>query len=187
MLNFSKLRIFLVIFFCIFAITFALPSFLSKDGKLAEILPDNRINLGLDLRGGSQLTLQVDFKHYLKEQLTNLERGIKSAFRENAIRALPIIGRDRISFYFKDQSRHDEIKDLIKEINNKVEISEDDGNFEISFPDQKSPKCAVRLSPSQSKLFAAELMKMARKNQPSKPRVKIGFYYKFQELKIRAN
>ena len=62
MLNFSRVKIFVITAICLFAIIFAIPSFISRDKSL-PFLPDQKVSLGLDLRGGSHLLLAVDFDY----------------------------------------------------------------------------------------------------------------------------
>ena len=53
-------RLAIAISVLILAFIYALPTFLGKGAILEGILPQSRINLGLDLRGGIHLTLGVD-------------------------------------------------------------------------------------------------------------------------------
>ncbi len=45
-------------------------------------MPGKAVNLGLDLRGGSHLLLQIDFDFYLNEKLENLKNDIKKTFKK---------------------------------------------------------------------------------------------------------
>ena len=104
MLNFSKTKIISIIAACLLALIFAAPSFISQNPsspilqKLSTILPSHKVNLGLDLRGGSQLMLEVDFDYYLKEQMNNLKDEIKSSFRDESVRAIPAVSGSKIIF-----------------------------------------------------------------------------------------
>lgn len=63
---------------------FALPSFVSDSArqKLPESVRDNTINLGLDLRGGVHLLLEVDFAAYDKEQREILREDVRAVLRD---------------------------------------------------------------------------------------------------------
>ena len=67
MLYFSKLRIFTVIFFTIVFSYFALSNFLKFDDDFFK----QNINLGLDLKGGSYLLLEIDNSPVLEQKLQN--------------------------------------------------------------------------------------------------------------------
>lgn len=74
----------LVIFVIFCAFILVIPNFMQNSNEYSY-LPDNKIQLGLDLQGGSQLLLEVDFDYYLKEQLENVEDEIRNILTENKI------------------------------------------------------------------------------------------------------
>lgn len=139
MLNFSKIKIISILGLCLLALIFAAPSLIAKKSdsvflqKLEQILPNSKVNLGLDLRGGSQLMLEVDFDYYIKEQLNNLKDEIKNAFRDESIRTIPDVRGDKIIFSLSDDEQKKSAKKLIKKISKKVDINEDSGQFEVYF------------------------------------------------------
>lgn len=143
MLHFSKIKIATIISVCLLALLYAAPSLIGKNPdsrilqKLKTVLPNNTINLGLDLRGGSQLMLEVDFDYYVAEQLDNLKSEIRKSFREESIRALPNVMRDKIIFILRDDEQHQSAKKLIKELSDRVEIEIDDNRFEVYFSDER--------------------------------------------------
>ena len=57
-----------------FGIVFALPNFLSPQQRqsLPGFMPSQALNLGLDLRGGVHLLLQVDTAVMQRQQLENV-------------------------------------------------------------------------------------------------------------------
>jgi protein-export membrane protein SecD len=122
---------------------FAAPSFLVKNSdspivqKLENILPKNKVSLGLDLRGGSQLTLEIDFDYYLREQMNNLKDEIKNSFRDESVRTIPVVSGDKIIFSLSDEDQQDLAKKIIKKISGKVDVSEDSGYFEVYFSEQE--------------------------------------------------
>ena len=59
MLYFSLTKKILITVFCSLLVLLALPNFVELD-KEVPLLPKNTLNLGLDLRGGSYLLLEVD-------------------------------------------------------------------------------------------------------------------------------
>lgn len=139
MLNFSKTKIFFIILICLGTLILALPSLISESNKspalesLAKILPQQKVNLGLDLRGGSQLMLEVDFDYYIKEQLNNLREEIKNSFRDEAIRVIPEVSGDKILFILGDETQRKLAKKLIKKLAKNVEISESASLVEVYF------------------------------------------------------
>jgi preprotein translocase subunit SecD len=134
MLNFSRVKIFVITAICLFAVIFAIPSFISRDKSL-PFLPDQKVSLGLDLRGGSHLLLAVDFNYYLHEQLNNLKDEIKLKFKEELVRTIPVIEGEKIVFSLNEDDAR--AKKIIKKISREVEIDNKNGKFEVSFSDQK--------------------------------------------------
>src|ERR1700742_2430968 len=87
MLHFPRWKIILIVGSCLFFILLAIPSFLSESTRnlLPGWFPAHAVNLGLDLQGGSQLLLEVDFATYKHEQLINLLDEIRAKFRDKKI------------------------------------------------------------------------------------------------------
>lgn len=89
MFGYSKLRSWLVICAIIFGIIFTLPNIVPAriydnfSLKTKEIL--HPVTLGLDLRGGSYLLMEVDTQELIQDKLTNLSDSIRSEFRSKRI------------------------------------------------------------------------------------------------------
>tara|TARA_B100000003_G_scaffold125215_1_gene112193 strand:- start:355 stop:1908 length:1554 start_codon:yes stop_codon:yes gene_type:complete len=81
-LYFSKLRIIFISLISIFLILIALSNILKIDNRLF----DKRINLGLDLQGGSYLLLEIDNTPVIDQKLQNLTITIKNFLKEKNIK-----------------------------------------------------------------------------------------------------
>ena len=83
MLHFEKWKIALIILICAAGIVFTAPNFLSRNdaASLPSWLPKQQVNLGLDLRGGSHLLLEVDVGAVVTERLENLVESTRSELR----------------------------------------------------------------------------------------------------------
>ncbi len=79
MLNFSKIKI--VVIYCIF-IFISLFALLNLPSNNTQVI-DKKINLGLDLQGGSYLLLEVDTKPLIQEKIQNKVLLLKQFMREN--------------------------------------------------------------------------------------------------------
>jgi len=88
MVHFQRWQAILVAAICLLGILFAAPNLLStKDAEgLPGWLPQQQINLGLDLQGGSHLLLEVDLKTVLKEHVDSLADSIRRELRGARIR-----------------------------------------------------------------------------------------------------
>jgi preprotein translocase subunit SecD len=93
MLALTRWKIFLVAASLLFGLIFTLPNVLPA-GVLPAWAPSQRLNLGLDLQGGSYLLLEVDTAALKKERLTNLTEDIRTKLRAEQIEftALALVG-----------------------------------------------------------------------------------------------
>ena len=82
MLYFSKLRIIFISLTCLFFILIASNNLLGTNNRFL----DKKINLGLDLQGGSYLLLEIDNSPVIEQKLQNISTLIRSYFKEKDIR-----------------------------------------------------------------------------------------------------
>ena len=80
MKNLSKIRLILIIASVIIGVVYALPNFFNTSQKVQSLnfLPGKKINLGLDLKGGSYLLLKADMDVVFAEKLETLLSDIRS-------------------------------------------------------------------------------------------------------------
>ena len=83
MLHFETWKIVLIAAICAFGVIFSAPNLFSPTtlDKLPGFIPKQHVNLGLDLRGGSHLLLEVDFGAALKERLNSVIDSARTALR----------------------------------------------------------------------------------------------------------
>ena len=141
MLYFSKLRIIFVSLICLFFIIVASNNILGSDKRFF----DKKINLGLDLQGGSYLLLEIDNAPVIEQQLQNTATIIKDYFRNKDMRIGNLsLSNQKITFTIDNKFKQnliDEFNDENSEINpyyprfkshqfNLVELKD---SFELSF------------------------------------------------------
>jgi preprotein translocase subunit SecD len=87
MLALTRWKIVLVAASLLFGLLFTLPNLLpaSAVARLPSFMPSQRLNLGLDLQGGSFLLEEVDTNALKKERLTNLTEDIRTKLRAEQI------------------------------------------------------------------------------------------------------
>ncbi len=83
MLYFSKIKIITVVITTLILVYFSFSNFFKFDDNLIK----NKINLGLDLQGGSYLLLEIDNQPILSQTLQNKLIDIKKIFNEKSIKA----------------------------------------------------------------------------------------------------
>lgn len=95
MLDFPRWKVWGISLICLLGILMAVPSFFSEAqvARWPGFLPSARINLGLDLAGGSHLLLEADTSDVAQQQLADAEEIIEQRLRQ----AVPRIEHGEIS------------------------------------------------------------------------------------------
>ena len=144
MLYFSKLRIIFISLISLIFIFFASSNLL----KFSNEILNKKINLGLDLQGGSYLLLEIDNSPVIEQKLQNLSITIRNYFKEKNIRIRNIkLSDQQLSFSVDDEFKQiilDEFSDEESEINpyyqrfksHQLEIEEDNNILIVNFSRQ---------------------------------------------------
>ncbi|WP_435091216.1 protein translocase subunit SecD [Candidatus Pelagibacter bacterium nBUS_30] len=144
MLYFSKLRILSVTIFSLLFILIASSNLFKVDDSFF----DKKINLGLDLQGGSYLLLEIDNAPVIEQKLQNLTTTIKNYFKDKNIKIRNIkIENQNIFFNVDDQSKQliiDTFADEDSDINpyyprfksHQLALEETSLNFKVNFSKQ---------------------------------------------------
>jgi protein-export membrane protein SecD len=143
MLHFSPLKIWSIVFVCVFAILFSLPNFVDSNKKNLppyNLLPSNKVNLGLDLRGGSHILLQIDFDYYIQEQLKSLQNELKREFIEKRVYTLPMIEGSKIIASLRDESAVKKVKKIVRRFDSDIEVEYESGSVKLFYSDKKRVK-----------------------------------------------
>ena len=101
MLYFSKIRIISIAIFTIFFVYLTTSNFLKFDDSFIE----KKINLGLDLQGGSYLLLEIDNSPVITQKLQNKLSSLRKYFKNEDIkfRNLKIKDNNIISFELDEE------------------------------------------------------------------------------------
>src|ERR1700754_2374293 len=107
MMYFSCMKATLILGVCLLGMLLGVPNLFPAP---VSWLPWRTVHLGLDLRGGSYLLLEVDMKAVLKERLDSLLDGVRQALRTGqiftqALEAQP--DQERILLRLRDASKTD--------------------------------------------------------------------------------
>jgi preprotein translocase subunit SecD len=129
MFQISYFKSFSIILTCILGILFCIPNFL-EDSKI-ESLPSwlrSTVNLGLELRGGAHLQLEVDLRNVDKEYLSGLIGELRSNLRKTSVRysSLSIDEQSlapKIVVNISETDDFQKVKSIIHQIDNKLEVS----------------------------------------------------------------
>ncbi len=115
MLNFSRNKTIAIFGICIVGVILAIMAFLPQ-GSLPSKIPHPRINLGLDLQGGSYLLLEADKAALIKERLDNNRAVIQQGLRSARIPYRNLVARNgTISFQLVEAANADAARTAIKD------------------------------------------------------------------------
>ena len=128
----SRFRAILCAIVCFIGILVSLPNVINDVSILPSFSPSKKINLGLDLRGGSQLTLVADIKSAIKNNLETVVDGLRDRLREKKIKYKSIrFANDRIILKLNEKSDYSLLDETFKKLySNKLTwIKENNGSF----------------------------------------------------------
>ncbi len=144
MLYFSKFRIISVILISLFFILIASSNLFKFENNLLN----KKINLGLDLQGGSYLLLEIDNNPVIEQKIQNLSITIRNYFKDKNIRIknLKILGQ-KLSFSVDENFKQtilDTFNDEESELNpyyprfksHQLDISEENNIFFVNYSSQ---------------------------------------------------
>jgi preprotein translocase subunit SecD len=139
----------LIALVCFFSVYLSIPSFHPAilNSSFGSFFPNNKINLGLDLRGGAYILLEVDFNAYDKEQSLKSLEQIRTRLKTNQVDATDfLISGNKLLFTLKDPSQKDLAQKSVHEaLGNFAIPSISGGNVAVSYDDQESKNLKTNL------------------------------------------
>jgi preprotein translocase subunit SecD len=163
MLDFPRWKVWGICLLCLVGVLFAVPSLFpeSQVAKWPAFVPSARINLGLDLAGGSQLLLEAETSDVAKQKLEQMEETVRLGLRRNTpkieIGDISTSG-GRISFLVRDPAQVDAAVDFARNQTQPASLGQRDWN--VNVVDQSR----IVMTPTDSGLARAldEAMSTAR-------------------------
>ena len=102
MLNFSKINIAIIYFLFLITSLFAILNFQNTENPLIE----KKVNLGLDLQGGSYLLLEINSDPLVKEKIQSKVIPLKKLLKENNLNYSNFtIDEKKLSFSINDPEK----------------------------------------------------------------------------------
>ena len=123
MLYFSKFKTISILLICLLGIIFAFPNLLSQStlNALPKIIPHKQINLGLDLRGGSHLLVEVQSSVRATERMDDLYDEIRIELRRNKILLSDISqSNNQVKITLSDDGFKGDLIDIIESLSQNV-------------------------------------------------------------------
>lgn len=126
MINFPTWKKALVAIICLLGVAFAAPNFLPENiaQKVPSWLPNKQVNLGLDLRGGSHLLLEVEVQAVIDEYLDSLVDSARTELRKERIRYQALGKKQQsIGVTIPDEADRDKAQKLMRALDPDAEAS----------------------------------------------------------------
>ena len=135
MLQFESWKKLLVLFVVALGIVCALPNLLpSGEESDSGLLPGQKINLGLDLQGGSHLLMLVDMEVVETERLNSLGETIRQEFRTEKIRFSDLKVENRsVSVSVRKADDVGAAEQIFDELGRGLITTNDSQSYQISF------------------------------------------------------
>ncbi len=147
MLDFPRWKVAVVWLVCAFFALAALPNIVPA--SVAQKLPfKDPVPLGLDLRGGSYLLLEVDHKAYLREHMQAVRDGLRAELRKNKVGYKDLrAGADLVSLRVRPETvgAGVELKKLYGNVDPDLEVNEANGVTTFRYSDQGLRTLQARL------------------------------------------
>jgi len=137
MLQFEAWKKALVIIVAALGIIYAAPNLLPGDRAGGGFLPGQKINLGLDLQGGSHLLLRVDMDVVVEERLETMAETIRQEFRIGKIRFSGLDVRNRqVRVRLRDGGDAAAAQAVFADLGRDVDVISDGAEYRIAYNQQ---------------------------------------------------
>lgn len=140
MLYLERWKIVLIVGICALGVLYSAPNLMGRKtvewmgANLPAFLPHQGVNLGLDLRGGSHLLLEVATDTVIEEKLQALVDQTRKELRDNKIGYTDLgVSGGTVRFKLTDQSQSDKIRGLMREMDADLEVAVNDGAYELQY------------------------------------------------------
>jgi preprotein translocase subunit SecD len=137
MLYFANWKVILICAVCALGVIFTLPNLFSQAqlSHLPNVIPHKQVSLGLDLRGGSYLLLEVDVAAAERERLNSMIDSVRNVLRDAKIgyTGLNVEG-DAIAFTVRDADRIEDARAALAKMDPDLAVQiGSDGSGTIKF------------------------------------------------------
>jgi preprotein translocase subunit SecD len=141
MLNLLRWQAIVIIVVTAFAALFALPNVLpeSVDNLLPKWYSQNRINLGLDLRGGAYFLLEADLGSVMNERASNVADSLRIELRKNQVGFKDVVAQPNghVVIALRDDTQRQKVVDAIQAVDPTLVVGGAGGTLDLSYSPQE--------------------------------------------------
>lgn len=123
MLYFARWKIYAIVLTCVLGFVLSLPNFLGREtlASLPSWYANSRVSLGLDLRGGSHLLLEVDMAAVIRDRVEGLVDGARQQLRQANVGYTAINPGERaVTVQLRDPAQSEEAVKALRALANRV-------------------------------------------------------------------
>lgn len=144
MLNISRWQIWSIFGITLFCVLLALPNLLPRSvlNHLPNWYAGNQINLGLDLRGGVHLLLDVDTRTVFRQNAINLVGTARERLREKGIQARDIVAEaGTVTVTIRDEAQSNDALAVLRSIDATLTVDRTaPTTFRLSYTEQEQAR-----------------------------------------------
>ena len=144
MIYIERWKVILILVVCALGVLYALPNALPSpmvawlQANTPALVPSQTVNLGLDLRGGSHLLLEVATDAVIDEHMQGLVDQTRSELRTAKIGYTDLgLSEGAVHFKLTDATQADKAKDVLHDMDRDVEIASTNGDVTLRLADAK--------------------------------------------------
>lgn len=153
MIQLSRWKVILVIVAAVLGLAYAAPNLMSREQRdaMPGWAPHNALNLGLDLRGGSYLLLEVDIDELRVQRVSNLADEVNTTLNAAGIgHQIPVEGQYAVTVAINNPAQRDEARTALRGL---VVIDPQNGQPNLTVDDAPNGRLSIGFSERQ---FAEE-------------------------------
>lgn len=143
MIYIERWKIVLILTVCILGIFYAVPNFLGPSAlawlqeNTPSFFPNQSVNLGLDLRGGSHLLLEVATEAVIDERMQGLVDETRAELRGAKIGYTNLgLNEGGVHFEIADPGLFDKTQDVLHEMDHDINLTTDKGVFTLRLKEE---------------------------------------------------
>ena len=134
MLYFPRWLVTLILGICALGVILSAPNLFSPQtlDALPGWVPKKQVSLGLDLRGGSHLLLEVDMSAVRRERFNALVDSLRTDFRTARVGYTGLNAEgDHVSFTLREPERLDDVRTIVKKIDPEIDLTANGGDVTL--------------------------------------------------------
>ncbi|WPY00361.1 Protein translocase subunit SecD [Candidatus Trichorickettsia mobilis] len=131
MQSLPKSKIIISILCTLIALIYAMPNFTAINSKW---LPGNKVNLGLDLKGGAHLLFDVDFPSYVDDVMEVIGDNLRKLLREEKVGYKNLVVKHNLlEFDLRTENDFEQVKKIIHKLDPKINIESQQRHLQLKY------------------------------------------------------